>query len=230
MKLNLFIGAAALALGLAATPALAQDVDTTATYGGEIGSFGTPNTATYGQTFTVGADNALDSFTMYLDSGSGGALNFQAYVYAWNGSRAVGNALFASATQQFNGGAGTSAFDFGTGGLNLVSGQQYVAFLTTTGVANSNNATALMPYVGFGNDVYSGGDFVFFNNGNDFASLTGQDWDFNGGWGDAHFKADFTAGISAVPEPAAWGMLIGGFGLAGGMMRSRARKVRLAIA
>jgi len=229
MKRNLFIATAALALGFAATPALAQDVDTTATFGGEIGSFGTPNTATYGQTFTVGADNALNSFTMYLDSGWGGTLDFQAYVYAWNGSRAVGNALYTSATQHFDN-AGHAAFDFSTGGLNLASGQQYVAFLTTTGVANSGSASALMPYAGYGNDVYSGGDFVFFNNGNDFASLTGQDWDFAGGWGDAHFKADFTAGISAVPEPAAWGMLIGGFGLAGGMVRSRARKARIAVA
>jgi hypothetical protein len=230
MKLNLFVGAAALALGLAATPALAQDVDTTATYGGEIGSFGTPNTATYGQTFTVGADNALNAFTMYLDGGWGGPLNFQAYVYAWNGSRAVGNALFTSATQQLNGG-GTTAYDFATGGLNLISGQQYVAFLTTSGVANNSYVSALMPFAGWGNDVYSGGDFVYFNNGNDFAKLTGQDWDCSGcGFGDAHFKADFTAGISAVPEPAAWGMLIGGFGLAGGMMRSRTRKARAAIA
>src|ERR1700754_3640627 len=228
MKLDLFIGAAALALGLASAPAMAQDIDTTAAYGADMDSFGTPNTATYGQTFTVGADNALNSFTMYLSGGSGSALNFQAYVYAWNGSRAVGNALFSSATQQFNGAASQSAFDFSTGGLNLVSGQQYVAFLTTAGVAGNGYASAVMPFNGWGNDAYAGGDFVFFNNGSDFARLTGQDWDFAGGWGDVNFKADFTAGISAVPEPAAWGMLIGGFGLAGGMIRSRARKSRAA--
>ncbi|MBC9034685.1 PEPxxWA-CTERM sorting domain-containing protein [Sphingomonas sp. JC676] len=233
MKLNLFIGAAALALGLASAPAMAQDIDTTGTYGGDISSFGTPNTATYGQTFTVGAENALNSFTMYLDSGSGGALNFQAYVYAWTGSRAVGNALFASTTQQFNGSSygNPVAFDFNTGSLNLVSGQQYVAFVTTAGVANSGYASAYMPFNGWGTDTYAGGDFVYFNNGTDFAQLTARNWDCTGcGFGDAHFKADFTAGISAVPEPAAWGMLIGGFGLAGGMMRSRARKGRTAIA
>lgn len=228
MKRNLFTGAAALVLGLVSAPAMAQNVDTTAAYGGDIGNFGTPDTATYGQTFTVGADNALNSFTMYLGGGSGTALNFQAYVYAWNGSRAVGNALFSSATRQFNGSAGTAAFDFSTGGLNLVSGQQYVAFLTTTGVANSGYASAIMPFNGWGNDAYSGGDFVFFNNGNDFARLTGQNWDFAGGWGDANFKADFTAGITAVPEPAAWGMLIGGFGLAGGLIRRRTRKIAIA--
>jgi len=35
--------------------------------------------------------------------------------------------------------------------------------------------------------------------------------------------------VTPVPEPAAWGMLIGGFGLAGaGMRRRRTTKVRFA--
>src|SRR6478735_231211 len=135
MKLNLFIGAAVLALGFTAAPAMAQDINTVGAFSGDIGSFGTPNTATYGQTFTVGAENALNAFTMYLDGGSGSPLNFRAYVYAWNGDRAVGNALFASTEQQFTGSAygNPTAFDFATGALNLVSGQKYVAFLTTSG-------------------------------------------------------------------------------------------------
>ena len=36
---------------------------------------------------------------------------------------------------------------------------------------------------------------------------------------------DFLVSISAVPEPASWGLLIAGFGLVGGTMRVRSRRV-----
>jgi hypothetical protein len=232
MKRNLIIGAAILALGMASTPAMAQDIETVSGFVDSIGDFGTPDTATYGQTFTVGTENALNSFTMYLNGGGGAPINFRAYVYAWNGSRAVGDALFTSGDQQFTGSAynDPTAFNFNTGALNLISGDKYVAFITTSGVSgNSGYSTASMPFSGVYTDTYAGGDFVYYNNGTDFASLTSRDWDFTGGvLGDANFKADFGAGISPVPEPAAWGMLIGGFGLAGGMMRTRRRKAVLA--
>lgn len=36
--------------------------------------------------------------------------------------------------------------------------------------------------------------------------------------------------VAAVPEPATWAMMIGGFGMIGGAMRRRSAKVRLALA
>ncbi len=39
------------------------------------------------------------------------------------------------------------------------------------------------------------------------------------------FVTATSAPVSAVPEPATWAMLVGGFGLAGGMMRRRATPV-----
>jgi len=37
-----------------------------------------------------------------------------------------------------------------------------------------------------------------------------------------------SSGIAAVPEPASWALMLGGFGLVGGAMRSRKRTVRFA--
>ena len=42
---------------------------------------------------------------------------------------------------------------------------------------------------------------------------------------DAAFTLQGHAGVSAVPEPATWAMLITGFGLAGSVLRSRRRQV-----
>jgi hypothetical protein len=224
------ICAAAFALAIVAAPAQAQDIDTVGTFHQDITNFGPApsGAATFGQTFTVGGENALNSFTMYLDGGAGLPLNFQAYVYAWNGSRSVGDALYTSGLQTFTGSieGNPTAFMFDTGAIDLVSGAQYVAFLSVTGLANDHRAFAGMPTSGeFLEDTYAGGDFVYSNSAT-FAGLNARDWDMPGGvFGDVQFKADFSKGVSPVPEPAAWAMMIGGFGLAGGMIRSRRRKI-----
>jgi len=35
------------------------------------------------------------------------------------------------------------------------------------------------------------------------------------------YKLDFSGPASSVPEPATWGMLVGGFGITGGALRRR---------
>lgn len=44
------------------------------------------------------------------------------------------------------------------------------------------------------------------------------------------YQAAFAIGPAAVPEPAAWAMMLAGFGAVGGAMRARRRAVRLARA
>ncbi|RZM10227.1 MAG: PEP-CTERM sorting domain-containing protein, partial [Sphingomonas sp.] len=46
--------------------------------------------------------------------------------------------------------------------------------------------------------------------------------------GTTTYNFNVTDPVSAVPEPASWAMLIGGFGVMGGTLRTRARKVRFA--
>jgi hypothetical protein len=50
---------------------------------------------------------------------------------------------------------------------------------------------------------------------------------FTGGNG-SNFNG--TANLTAVPEPATWGLMLLGFGAMGGMLRTRNRKVRVRFA
>jgi hypothetical protein len=43
-------------------------------------------------------------------------------------------------------------------------------------------------------------------------------------------KFEPAAAVSAVPEPATWAMMIGGFGMVGGSLRSRRRQTKVAFA
>jgi hypothetical protein len=72
-------------------------------------------------------------------------------------------------------------------------------------------AESLFPSTGFSPDKYGFNLWPRFN---------GQIPDF---------APDNATLAAAVPEPAAWGMMIGGFGLAGGALRNRRRRTRVAF-
>src|SRR4051794_8532102 len=90
-----------LAIGWASANANAASIDTIPSWDGSnyVYSYGKPNTATYGQTFqTPDAINTYMqdfSFEIKRDPGAG-SLYSTAYVYAWDGSKATGAALFTS--------------------------------------------------------------------------------------------------------------------------------------
>jgi hypothetical protein len=72
-------------------------IDTTPTWNGSDGvsAFGEPGAATYGQSFTVtGTETHLDSFSFWLnDFLNPDAVDFAAYVMAWDGTKATGSIL-----------------------------------------------------------------------------------------------------------------------------------------
>jgi hypothetical protein len=212
-------------LGMAPLAHATTIYNTVQPFTGDWSIFGEPDTSTYGQTFTVGSDHVLNSFSLFLDGTPTASFNFEAYVYAWNGAEATGPALYTSSLQTFSGtpSGNPQEFAFNVGAINLTSGNQYVAFLSTAGVQDGGNNYALMPYSGtFGTDVLPDGQFVYYNTGNDFAALTSSAWDLNSSnscCGDVWFKATFSDG--AVPEPASWAMMVLGFGAVGALLRRR---------
>lgn len=210
-----------LAAIAASAPAIAATtINTTGGAGKyELGQFG--GSTTYGQTFTVGADTMLDSYSMYLTKFTSETLQFKSYIYQWTGNGVTGPALFTSSLQQV--GIGTDRqYAFSTTGLQLAANTRYVALVTVDGVPNGNSFGAMMPVVS--NATYTGGNFVY-TNGNTF----GGQWDCGAGcgYGDAWFKASLTA---AVPETATWGMMIAGFGMIGAALRTRRRSTKLVFA
>lgn len=197
-------------------------IDTTGSWNGSdfIFPFGETNTATYGQTFTVGADNVMDSFTFWMEERSGAPTEFGAYVMAWDGNKATGPVLFSTGmlTTTNNGGAGGfEQFTINTGGLSLSSGSQYVAFFNASNYFDGVDGTSNMAGLS-GANVYADGQFVFLNNGSNFGQVTTSNWnkDHQGAGSDLAFVMEF----SGVPAPSILALM--GLGLVGvGFSRRR---------
>lgn len=217
-KSNLLSAIALAAVALAASSAaLAQDIDTT---GGTPLSdywnpFGSPDTATYGQTFTAGAgQDTLQSFSLFLGSrhDGSGPLSLKGYFGTWEGDH-VGSILYTSGTQTTN---GNQEFDFNTGGLGLAAGSQYVGFLSVSDLGAQDTSNFYMPQA---NVPLADGNFVYLNNETNFSQI------FSPGWAvtdpDVAFKATFGGASGAVPEPDTWAMMLFGFGAVGAGMRRR---------
>ena len=200
-------------------------INTVAQFGGTIQSFGETKTPTYGQTFTAPSDNVLNSFSLYLNGTVTNPLHFKAYVYAWDGVKATGSQLYQSSQQSYTGSVlgSPTEFAFSTGATQLSTGTKYVAFLNAD--FDGNASTTGMPISGsFTSNPYSGGEFVFLNNGNNFSLLTTKAWrTFSSA--DVWFKASFSDEV-AVPEPAS--MVVWSIGALGMGLVAR-RRVRKAV-
>jgi len=176
-----------------------------------------PNTDTYGQTFTVGSDTLLGSFSFNIDNSSGLSIPYTARVYQWNSvtQRAVGPALFVSPISSV---ASTGSYQVvtATPGINLTSGLQYIALFTTSGAWQGGVAPGAFFAAIFHNggngmtDVYPGGGFVDASVGNNPSLLTSASW--NQTAGDLWFQANLIT--TPVPEPPSLLLIIAGlFGM-----------------
>ena len=171
---QLLCGAALLALSV---PASAQTIDTIPQWNGTsfISSWGVPNTATYGQTFTSTATQTrLNGFTVEIGFGSA-ATQYQAFVYQFASNHLVGPALYTSGVFTAAAGAGFTATSFNTGSVVLTPGQQYVVVLSTTNQQPQANSSFRWGAL-TNNAAIPNGQFVFQNNGNNFGNLSTVGW------------------------------------------------------
>jgi hypothetical protein len=179
-----------------------------------IGSFGVPDTQTYGEVFTAPITGELTSFTLRLDNGVG---SLYGGVGTWNGTSSFGLG-FGSPTNLYQsanvpslaGGAYTFTPD-----VFVTAGQQYVAYLSVfADTAATGEAT--MP---LSNNAVPGIDYFVWNNTTD--PRGNPSWNYfydtvDFGIGTAQFAATFVS----APEPTTLALFgTGLFGL--GLMRRR---------
>jgi hypothetical protein len=185
--------AAALAFAaLGSSPAAA--ISTYKSWNGSsiIEPFGCPNTTTYGQVITIPKSKThLGKFTFSWINLNTGSMVMRGEVYAWDGQKATGSALYESRKRTISFSDGL--FHKVTFRANLVPvtpGAQYVLFgsIDKDYEQCTNNYEVAWGFVG--SDVYHGGNFVFQNNGGDESQWTSTPWNDVGA--DAAFKASLS--------------------------------------
>jgi hypothetical protein len=120
---------------------------------------------------------------------------------------------------------------FGDTDINYAIGSTNVAFNNTFTIPNYATFTSL-----FGSTIYSGGDGSSENRDINPSNLSGNLFYVAAAFNDNRDNDSFkVSGITytatpAVPEPATWGMMICGLGLAGAAMRRRKANASVSFA
>jgi len=179
--------------------------------------FGIGNTQTYGQVITVPTGSSrLQSFAFEVRLQT--TLAFRAEVYAWDGNKATGPALFEGPVTSTTSGAVYQLITVNTGNLPVTSGAKYVLFLSSSKDNAGHSGLGI-----FGSpvgDLYSGGTFVFLNNGTDTTLWTSTNWEVRTDT-DLAFSATFDdpppppppGSPAGAPSLGEWGMIFLGSGL-----------------
>lgn len=216
--MRMSVAAASVAAMLIAVPAGASTViSTLALENDDIYWWGLPNTAAYGQTFTLAAPASFNEVQFRIND-LGEAIDFTGYLFSWSGNSVTGSALGAvNGTTAGQSGMETVTVDFGA--VDLLAGE-YVAFLQATSVTASLSRWGSVN----GMDAYAGGLFVYQNNDGDISQITGP-WipDYQGSGYDLAFAITLDREAPGViPLPAGLPLLLGALGLLGLAARRRA--------
>ncbi len=194
-------------------PVQAQNIDTTPSWNHHTGlfSWGEPQGSTYGQVFTAtDQDQCLESFTFFLEQDNGASSNipYRAFVYAWDGTKPTGPALFKSKLRS-TGVLPSNSYTHITvnpGMIKLTTGQQYVCFFSTAGVQDGKNLHAgfgVLVQNGNPVDAYNGGNWVT-QNGMKLSDVLATPWFQPGSQGqgqDFAFRATFCKNTMGAHPP-----------------------------
>ena len=199
--MNRLFTAVLLVTSLLGGKAYAQtaDIDTYATWNPiqTIMAFGGGNFETWGQTFTVTSDSVLSSFSSYMGCYIGDT--FHTRIYAWDGTKITGEALFSAPAQTAPsyGSQPPAILEYSYAPQILLVPGDYVFFATTS--LNSSTTTGNCS-LAKGNDVYAG-RFVYLNHtdGLDFSELSSNAW--SSMTDDLAFKMSFQAPPPPPPVP-----------------------------
>ncbi|MDM7994292.1 MAG: IPTL-CTERM sorting domain-containing protein [Acidobacteriota bacterium] len=190
-----------------------SDVNTIPSWNGTdyIWSFGVPDTATYGQTITVGVNaGSLNSFAFQIGNCSAD-VSLRASIYAWNGTMATGSSLWQSSLTTVSAGSGFQLVSFTTGGLTLSPGS-YVLFASTS-QDQSGASDSACQWGSIASGIYSGGNFVYQNNGTNISAWTSLDWSQIESH-DLAFRVTFGPAPANIPTLTEWGLILLACGLA----------------
>ncbi len=139
--------------------------------------FGCADTTTYGQVITVPNTNTLNKFSFWWANDTTGSMVVRGEVYAWDGQKATGNAIWESKPKTIS--YGDSSFHkqtFRTGPLPLTPGAQYVLFASIAkDYAKCTNSYELV-WADVDDSTYAAGTFVYQNNGGDSSQWTTVPW------------------------------------------------------
>ena len=157
-----------------------------------------------GQSFTAPAGiSAMQSFTFFLnDRLNPDPVRFTANLVGWDGAKPVGPILFTSApvtTSNNHGLGGPETFQFSMPDVSVTPGEQYLAYLTSSGASGTLVGSAYVGVVsGANGDVLPGGRTYVNYLARDVQGLYDQPWYFLQPSTDLAFRALF----AAIPEPA----------------------------
>jgi hypothetical protein len=179
-------------------------------------------TAEYGYMLTAGSGvseiTAINNHEFLVDERDGAGLG--------DGSSAVTKQLFKidlTGAQDITNLTGSTAAAKAVGKSSFLD---IVAALNANGIG-SNQIPAKIEGITFGQDVTYAGDLyhtLYVSNDNDFVPDTsGPNQFYVFGFTDNDLRGLVRQHVAAVPEPASWAMMIGGFGLVGATLRRRVR-------
>lgn len=166
----------------------------------------------------------IDSISFYL-SNPYGIPATDTYTFTLSTSRnAVG-----SLSTVFSNNVGADAQTFWTGTLSATAEGGWVTFSGTSFLYDPTAGDLLLEidHAADPNSEYYADDYIRSSYSYD-NTLSQRAYRYGGDWADAAgYAIDTRFGVSgasgAVPEPASWALMLGGFGLVGGALRSRRR-------